>query len=51
MAKDVLCEVNSCRFWADQNKCTAASILIAINENKNKATNALETDCQTFEVK
>ncbi|OXS52455.1 hypothetical protein B1A99_33890 [Cohnella sp. CIP 111063] len=50
MAKDVLCEVNSCRFWAEQNRCNAASIKIVSNSVK-EADRSAETDCVTFEVK
>lgn len=50
MAKDVLCEVNSCRFWAEQNKCSASTIRIASNSEK-EVNRSAETDCATFEVK
>lgn len=50
MAKDVLCEVNSCRYWAQDNKCNASSIYIVSHSNKEANTSA-ETDCKTFEVK
>ncbi|MEN1987213.1 MULTISPECIES: DUF1540 domain-containing protein [Paenibacillus] len=50
MAKDVLCEVNSCRYWAQDNKCSASSIYIVSHSNKEANTSA-ETDCKTFEVK
>ncbi|MBP1990042.1 DUF1540 domain-containing protein [Paenibacillus eucommiae] len=50
MAKDVLCEVNSCRYWANENKCSASSIYI-INHSNKEAHKSAETDCKTFEVK
>ncbi|GAA3411074.1 DUF1540 domain-containing protein [Paenibacillus hodogayensis] len=50
MAKDVLCEVNSCRFWATENKCSAESIYITSHGSK-EAHNSAETDCKTFETK
>jgi hypothetical protein len=50
MAKDVLCEVNSCKYWAPGNACTASSIYVVNNRNK-QASNAGETDCKTFEAK
>lgn len=50
MAKDVLCEVNSCRYWATENKCNASSIFIVNNKSK-EAHSSDETDCRTFETK
>lgn len=50
MAKDVLCEVNSCTFWANENKCNAESILVAFNTSQ-EPTRSEETDCKTFEKK
>jgi hypothetical protein len=50
MAKDVLCEVNSCRHWAQENKCSASSIYIVSHTSKEVSRSA-ETDCKTFEVK
>jgi hypothetical protein len=50
MAKDVLCEVNSCKYWAAGDKCSANSIYVVNNRNK-QATTAGETDCKTFESK
>ena len=49
MAKDVLCEVNSCKFWANGNKCAAPSIYVVSREKK--ASRSEETDCKTFEPK
>lgn len=48
MAKDVLCEVNSCRFWDSGNKCAASSIYIVAHK---EAKTSDETDCKTFEHK
>ena len=48
MAKDVLCEVNSCRFWDSGNKCGAETIYIV---SKKEAKTSSETDCKTFETK
>ncbi|GIP38994.1 hypothetical protein J31TS4_22740 [Paenibacillus sp. J31TS4] len=50
MAKDVLCEVNSCNYWASGNKCNASSIYVVGNRGK-KAQTSEETDCKTFEPK
>lgn len=50
MAKDVLCEVDSCRHWVDDNKCSASSIYIVSN-SADIAHEASETDCRTFEIK
>ncbi|MCM3749528.1 DUF1540 domain-containing protein [Paenibacillus pasadenensis] len=49
MAKDVLCEVDSCKNWASGNKCNASSIYVT--SNRGQASNSQETDCKTFEVK
>ncbi|OLP64304.1 hypothetical protein BACPU_27840 [Bacillus pumilus] len=49
MAQNVLCEVNSCRYWAE-NSCTASTIKIGKNTLTNVTRNA-ETDCETFETK
>lgn len=48
MAKDVLCEVNNCKYWAQGNKCSADSIYV-VSHNGEQATNSKETDCKTFE--
>lgn len=50
MAKDVLCEVNNCNYWAAGNKCAASSIYVVSNQGKH-AKNSAETDCKTFEPK
>ncbi|MBD2866414.1 DUF1540 domain-containing protein [Paenibacillus oceani] len=50
MAKDVLCEVNSCKYWANGNKCNASSIYV-VSHRGNHARNSEETDCKTFEAK
>ncbi|UJF32287.1 DUF1540 domain-containing protein [Paenibacillus hexagrammi] len=50
MAQGVLCEVNSCRFWGEQNKCKADSIYI-VNHSSKRADHSAETDCKTFEMK
>ncbi|WP_379131808.1 DUF1540 domain-containing protein [Paenibacillus sp. sgz500958] len=31
MAKDVVCEVSSCSHWAEENRCSADSILVAFH--------------------
>ncbi|SDN84370.1 protein of unknown function [Paenibacillus sp. yr247] len=51
MAKDVLCEVNSCKYWANGNKCNATSIYVVSHHGSNQARNSEETDCKTFEPK
>lgn len=50
MAKDVLCAVNSCTYWAEENKCKAESIFVAYHSPK-EPTQSEETDCKTFESK
>lgn len=50
MAKDVMCEVNSCKYWANENKCKASSISI-VSHHGDQARKSEETDCQTFEAK
>lgn len=50
MAKDVLCEVNSCKYWGAGNQCNASSIYVVSHHGK-KANNSEETDCKTFEPK
>lgn len=35
MAKDVLCAVNSCTYWAEENKCNAESIFVAYHSSKS----------------
>jgi hypothetical protein len=49
MAKDVLCDVNSCKYWATGNKCNATSIYVVSHRGK-QASNSEETDCKTFEA-
>ncbi|KAB2330661.1 DUF1540 domain-containing protein [Cytobacillus gottheilii] len=49
MAKDVLCEVNSCAYNINsENKCGATQIYI-VNNKKDDASTSSETDCKTFE--
>lgn len=50
MAKDVKCEVNSCVFWGDGDKCDASSIYV-VNTIDAQASNSSDTDCKTFESK
>jgi len=50
MAKDVLCEVNSCKFWDEGNRCSAAAIYVVSRYDK-EAKSSEETDCKTFEPK
>ncbi|MFD3261213.1 DUF1540 domain-containing protein [Paenibacillus lentus] len=50
MAQDVMCEVNSCLHWADNNKCSATSIYI-ISNSPDHTRKSEETDCKTFESK
>ncbi|GFN32834.1 DUF1540 domain-containing protein [Paenibacillus xylaniclasticus] len=49
MAKDVLCEVNSCKFWGNGNKCNASSIYVVSRTHQPRQSE--ETDCKTFEPK
>ncbi|UOQ50297.1 DUF1540 domain-containing protein [Gracilibacillus caseinilyticus] len=48
MAKDVKCEVNNCKFWAEGNRCHADIIYVVSHTGRSAATEE-ETDCQTFE--
>jgi len=47
MAKDVLCEVDSCAYWGNGNKCHAEQIYVV--SHVSKAETSKETDCKTFE--
>lgn len=51
MAQDVLCEVSSCHFYDEGDKCTASSIYVVNTEDTNNATNSADTDCKTFQPK
>ncbi|GGF13057.1 hypothetical protein GCM10010954_09700 [Halobacillus andaensis] len=48
MAKDVLCEVNNCKYWSKGNKCTADAIYV-VSHAGDQATKKEETDCKTFD--
>ena len=48
MATNVLCEVNSCSFWASGNKCDAAAIYVVSSRGNVQASTSEETDCKTF---
>ncbi|MBN6889327.1 uncharacterized protein DUF1540 [Cytobacillus horneckiae] len=48
MAKDVLCEVNNCAYWADGNRCSASQIYV-VSHRGDTASTSKETDCKTFE--
>ncbi|WP_151734293.1 DUF1540 domain-containing protein ['Paenibacillus yunnanensis' Narsing Rao et al. 2020] len=50
MAKDVLCAVNSCTYWEEENRCKAESIFVAYHAAK-QPTEPEETDCKTFKKK
>lgn len=47
MAKDVLCEVSNCFFWADGNQCSAEQIYV-VNQTGDHADSSKGTDCKTF---
>lgn len=47
MAKDVLCEVDTCIFWSQGNRCDADQIYVVSNVSNPETTE--ETDCHTFE--
>ncbi|QJC54027.1 DUF1540 domain-containing protein [Paenibacillus albicereus] len=49
MAKDVRCEVNSCKHWGAGNNCNASSIYVVARSSKPSHSD--ETDCKTFEPK
>jgi len=48
MAKDVLCEVNNCQYWAQGNLCNADAIYVVSHAGQTADTTR-ETDCHTFE--
>lgn len=48
MARDVLCEVNNCKYWEVGNRCAAESIYIVSNQG-TQADDSSTTDCKTFE--
>ncbi len=50
MAKDVLCEVNSCKYWGAGNKCLADAIYVVSRKGEHASTSE-ETDCKTFQPK
>jgi hypothetical protein len=50
MAKDVLCEVKNCHFWAQGNKCSADSIYVVVGHSGTTASSTHETDCKTFKL-
>lgn len=43
MAKDVLCEVNSCKYWAAGNNCNASSIYVVNNRSKQASNSEEQT--------
>ncbi|OXB90609.1 MULTISPECIES: DUF1540 domain-containing protein [Geobacillus] len=47
MAKDVLCEVRNCHYWAEGNRCSAEAIYVVSHTGK-MASDSTETDCKTF---
>lgn len=49
MAKDVLCDVDTCKYWVEGNKCDANKIFIT--SHVSEAETVKETDCKTFEKK
>ena len=51
MATDVLCEVDSCSYWATGNRCDATRIYVVTSRNTDEASKSEETDCKTFEKK
>lgn len=50
MARDVLCNVNNCKYWDEGNKCIADSIYV-IGLEGEKASDVDETGCKTFEMR
>lgn len=48
MAKDVKCEVESCKYFEDGDVCTASSIKV-VSHVGSEASDTEETDCNTFE--
>jgi hypothetical protein len=48
MAKDVMCRVENCRFWDNQN-CKASAIEVNVDGGGQNASYTAETNCHTFE--
>ncbi|WP_071460470.1 DUF1540 domain-containing protein [Bacillus massilinigeriensis] len=47
MAKDVLCEVNNCLYWAEGNLCGADQIYV-VSSIGDTAAETDDTGCKTF---
>ena len=50
MARDVLCDVVNCKYWAEGDRCVADQIYV-IGLHGKKADDVDETGCKTFEQK
>ncbi len=48
MAKDVMCTVENCKFYAQGNRCTADAIEVNVDGGGHKASYTGETNCHTF---
>jgi len=51
MAKDVMCTVESCKFWGQGRRCNATAIEVNVDNGGTRAGYAKETNCHTFESK
>lgn len=47
MGQEILCEVNNCKYWSDNDRCGAQSIFVVSQRGKTARTSE-ETDCKTF---
>lgn len=51
MARDVMCNVENCRYWENGRKCAAEEIEVNVDGGGHKADYTGETNCQTFASK
>lgn len=49
MLRNVKCDVDSCKYWAQGNRCDADEIFIT--SHVQEAERVKETDCETFELR
>jgi len=50
MAKDVMCRVENCQFWNNQN-CNATAIEVDVDDGGQNASHTRDTNCHTFKSK
>ena len=46
--QNVKCSVSNCIYWQN-NLCNASAIEVNVDNGGNRASNSVETQCQTFE--